>query len=243
MDHDDVIQKLKTYEPSEPAKELVRTTPILLLVGISGAGKDTIKHHLLTDKADKYHHIVSHTTRKMRTNKGIIEQNGVEYYFIDWDKAGAMIEARSFIEANLYAANIYGTSVVEIEKAKLEGKVAVADLEVQGVEEYKQISPDVKAVFLLPPSYAVWQERYRNRYGGELTKHSEDIQRRMETALMELNLALTAGYFIFVVNDKLEDTVEVVDAIAHGKQHDDQAKARELVHKLIGALSVDLNRN
>src|SRR6266550_231249 len=223
---DQVIAELQHYRPSKQARELVSSTPILLLVGISGAGKDTVKDHLLSDKPD-YHHIVSHTTRAPRSNNGVRERNGVEYHFIDRVKAQEMVKHREFIESNIYASNLYGTSTEDIHIAKLEGKVAISAIEVQGVEEYKKISPKVKAVFLLPPNYAVWQERYRNRYGGEFSGHSPDTKRRMQTALIELNLALTDNFFTFVVNEKLSDTIAVVDAIAHGKKVDHQARAKE----------------
>lgn len=236
-----VMQKLQDYKPDDHARQLVETTPILLLVGISGAGKDTIKQKLL-DRRDQYHHIVSHTTRAPRENKGILEQDGVDYHFIDWSRANQMVDQHAFIEAKIYATNLYGTSVAEIEQAKADSKIAMTDIEVQGVEEYKQISPNVKAVFLLPPSFAVWQERYRNRYGGEFKHHTEDIRRRMQTALIELNLALTDGYFTFVINGDLSETVDAVDAIAHGDTGNDQQQAIQLVHQLIVELSQELNR-
>ncbi len=238
---EEVIRKLQGYQPSEQAQELIRTTSVVLLVGISGAGKDTIKHHLLTD-APGYRHIVSHTTRAPRANNGVMETDGVDYHFIDWSKAAEMVDAQEFIEAKIYAGNLYGTSTTDIQLAKQHGETAITALEVQGVEEYKKISSSVKAIFLLPPSYAVWQERYRKRYGGKFGEHSEDIQRRMQTALIELNLALTDGFFTFVVNDHLAGTVKAVDAVARGQQVDDQGQAKQLVHELISELSRTVNR-
>ena len=61
------------YQPPERAVEVIRHAKITLLVGISGAGKDTIKRALLEDPS--FHDIVSHTTRKPRANEGVLEQH------------------------------------------------------------------------------------------------------------------------------------------------------------------------
>lgn len=214
---DDNLQTLvDNYQISPNAIELVKTTPILLLVGVSGAGKDTIKHRLL--ETGKYHHIVSHTTRPMRENGGVMEQDGVEYHFISKEKSEEMLKAHQYIEANKYSGNVYGTSVAEIQTAHNESKIAVTDMEIQGVAEYKAISGNVIAVFILPPNYEEWQRRLRARYG---TKGADpaDIAKRMQTAIDELQEALARPYYHFVVNEKIEEAVAAVDSIAH---HNDE---------------------
>lgn len=209
-------QLVDTYRLSSETVKLVRNTPILLLVGISGAGKDTIKHRLL--ETGDYHHIVSHTTRPIRENGGVMEQNGVEYYFISKEDAKDMLEAGAYVEAKKYGDHVYGTSSAEIQKAKSAGKIATTDLEVQGVAEYKAISDNVIAVFILPPSYEEWQRRLHARYGAKGADPA-DIAKRMQTAIVELEEALKQPYYHFVINDNLEKAVETVDKIAHN--HDE----------------------
>ena len=58
---------VENYQTPPEAITLVENSRILLLAGISGAGKDTTKKHLL--KNPEYRDIVSHTTRPPRTNK------------------------------------------------------------------------------------------------------------------------------------------------------------------------------
>jgi guanylate kinase len=203
---------LKDYKPSPEAIQLINSTPIVLLVGVSGAGKDTIKHRLL--ETGEYHHIVSHTTRPMRSNGGVMEQDGVEYYFIGKDQAASMLERGEYVEANEYSGNIYGTSVAEIKKAHDEGKIAITDMEIQGVAEYKALDPKVIAVFVLPPTYKEWQRRLQARYGVQ-GADSADMQRRMNTAIAELQEALSKPYYHFVVNENLDEAVEATNSIAH----------------------------
>lgn len=210
---DDQLQPLiDAYTISPASVELVKSTPIVLLVGISGAGKDSIKHRLL--QTGHYHHIVSHTTRSPRENGGVLEQDGVEYHFISKQQAVAMLKKSEFVEAKRYGDNIYGTSIAEIQQAKSEGKIAITDLEVQGVAEYKAISDRVIAFFILPPNYTEWQHRLHARYGAQgVDPH--DLAKRMRTAISELQEALKQPYYHFVVNENLEEAVKAVDKISH----------------------------
>ncbi|HSH18169.1 MAG TPA: hypothetical protein VK978_02195 [Candidatus Saccharimonadales bacterium] len=201
---------------SDEAIDLVRNTPIVLLVGISGAGKDTVKKHLL--ETGKYHHIVSHTTRSPRENGGVMEQDGIDYHFIGKDQAVRMLENGEFIEAKKYGDNVYGTSVAEIRQANQEGKIALTDMEVQGVAEYKALSPRVIAQFILPPNYTEWQRRLHARYGSKGADPA-DIAKRMRTAIVELEEALRRPYYHFIVNEHVEEAVRAADKIAH--HHDE----------------------
>jgi guanylate kinase len=225
-------QKIDQYKPSAATTELVKSTPILLLVGVSGAGKDSIKHRLL--KTGQYHHIVSHTTRQPRENQGVMEQEGQDYHFIGLGEAEEMLNAGAFVEAKFYSGNIYGTSAAEIQRAQDEHKIAVTDIEVQGVAEYESIKPDVKAVFVLPPSHDVWQQRLSRRYEGKV--NPADLQRRMQTAKNELQEALQKDYYYFVINDNLDTAVEIVDSIAHGSSPADDNTARALAQELLAKL-------
>ena len=212
----EIQQRIDTYEISDEVKEIVRSTPIVLLVGVSGAGKDSIKHRLLD--TGEYHHIVSHTTRTPRENNGVLEQDGIDYHFITREESLKMLDAQEYIEAKIYSGNIYGTSVAEIEKARDNHKIAITDLDVQGVAEYKEFAPSVIAVFVLPPNYAEWQRRLQQRYGNG-GSDPEDMQKRMVTAISELEEALEKPYYHFVVNEKLDEAVEAVNSIAH--HHDE----------------------
>lgn len=214
---DEQLQKLVDgYRIASSTVKLVRSTPIVVLVGISGAGKDTIKHKLLN--TGNYHHIVSHTTRAPRENGGVLEVDGEEYHFISQETAVELLEAGAFVEAKKYGGNIYGTSAAEIQSAKDAGKIAVTDIEVQGVAEYKAISDNVIAVFILPPNYTEWQRRLHARYGAAGADPA-DIAKRMETAIVELEEALKQPYYHFVINDSLDEAVTVIDKIAHN--HDE----------------------
>jgi guanylate kinase len=225
-----LVQKLAAYKPSQEGIDLVKQTKMLLLVGISGAGKDTMKVQLL--KHGGYHHIISHTTRSPRYNHGLLEQDGVDYHFISLEEAEKMLDEQAFIEAKSYSDNIYGTSLREIRIAHDSGAIAVTAIEVQGVAEYKALSDDVRAVFLLPPSFDVWQRRLAQRYEGT-TLDEEDIAKRMNTAKEELAHALETDYFHFVINDELSKTFDTINRLAHHEPVDNtDDETRALAQKI-----------
>lgn len=231
-------QLIDGYQLSSRTIELVRSTPIVLLVGISGAGKDTIKHRLLDTSG--YHHIVSHTTRQPRENSGVLERDGVDYHFISMEQAAHMLEAGEFVEAKKYGTNIYGTSAAEIAQAKDTGQIALTDLEVQGVAEYKAISANVIAQFILPPNFEEWQRRLHARYG-ENGADPGDIERRMHTAITELEEALSKPYYHFVINAELDLAVTTVDKIA--RNHDTFTEVDDTVRQQAAQLLEDLRRH
>ena len=221
-------QKLADYKPSINTVNLVQQTPVLLLAGISGAGKDAIKVELL--KTGKYHRLVSHTTRAPRNENGHLEQHGLDYHFIDLAKAEAMIDRRDFVESKIYSGNVYGTSVAEIRLARRKGKAAIGDIEVQGVGEYVAIDPKIRVAFILPVNYETWQRRLTARNGGPLSE--EVLAMRMQRALRELEHALGTTHMHFVVNHTLLEAAAEVDRMMHGKATSDQAGARRVAEEI-----------
>lgn len=211
-----LIKKITDYQPSAERLAEVRDVPLLFIVGISGAGKNTIMNRMLHTYADSYHEFITHTTRLPRKNHGVMEKDGVEYHFVDFATANSMFDAHEYIEANIYSGNIYGTSLAEMEAAKKEGKIVIGDIDVNGVANFVKYGLNVKPVFVLPPNYKVWQERLLKRYEGHEID-AVDWQRRMQTAKTELEQVLAAPYYYLVINDDLIATTERINAIAHGE--------------------------
>jgi guanylate kinase len=230
--------KLATYQPSAATVKLIKETPILLLVGPTGAGKDSLKDRLL--ETDKYHHIISHTTRLPRINHGIIEQDGREYHFIDQATAEKMLDEQSFVEAKIYSGNLYGTSDAEIRAAHDEHKVAMTDIEVQGVAEYKSLDPHVMAVFLLPPDFKTWQARLRRRYGDVVD--AVDYRLRLQTALVEIEQLLNTDYYVALINDDLDEAFQAVQKITNTNQSPDDSAARAVAKQLAADIQAHLDQ-
>ena len=229
-----IDERIASYMPPEAAVEAVKNSKIALLVGISGAGKDTVKKGLLARPG--FGEIISHTTRAPRENGGILEEDGVDYHFIDEDRAREMLHAGEFIEAKLVHGTVYGTATKDVLSAAEKG-VAITDLDVQGVAEYKEISDDVVAIFIIPPDYDSWLNRLRRRYTTE-EEFAREWPKRRDSAISELTRALEMPYYHCIINDDIERAARVTAEIARRPdmftRQDDEARlaARDLLQQI-----------
>lgn len=234
---DDQIAKLiNGYTPKTDAIEIVNKVPKLFLVGIAAAGKNVTLKKLL--ESGKYYELVTYTTRPPRSNLGKLEVEGDEYNFISKETAIKMLKNQDFVEAKwIHRQNLYGTGVGEFQKAIDQKKTAIADIDVHGVEEYMKLAPDsTTAVFVLPPDFDTWQQRFKARYEGRLGEG--EFQNRLFTAAQEIEHVLSKHYYAIVVNDDMDDAVTQIQAIADGEQQSEFAWQRgsKVAHELLDAM-------
>ena len=78
---------------------------LVILSGVSGAGKDTIKKELLKRMEDVVT-LPSFTSRERRP----IEEEGVQYHFITKEAFEEKIKKGDFYEYDVHHGNYYGTS-------------------------------------------------------------------------------------------------------------------------------------
>lgn len=232
----DLDQLIARYSISDESIAIVRNTPIVLLVGITAAGKDTIQNRLLMK--DDYHPIVTHTTRPPRANNGIMERDGEHYHFVSQADVRQMLERQEFIEVNRFGDNYYGTSVGEFIAAQRNQKIALGDIDVNGIASFRAISKDnIIPIFIVPPDYTTWRQRLDGRYHSK-EELERELPKRLLSARQELEHALAVPYYHFVINDDLDRAVRVADEIAHSANtfnvHD--AEARDRAEQLLAAI-------
>ncbi|MFZ1812555.1 MAG: hypothetical protein WAU02_03500 [Candidatus Saccharimonadales bacterium] len=203
----------KDYVPSPEAILLLARARIVLFCGITGAGKDRIQDELA--KLDRFERIVTSTTRAPRENDGVMEQHGREYYFFTREEAADMIARKQYFEVAPVHGEINGATVQEIHRIHDAGHTAIGDVNYQGVEYYKRHVPDTLALFLIPPSFEVWMERLKKRYDTDADFEAAWPKRR-ESAIHELEWALSTDLCRIVVNDDLAECVQTVLRIIDG---------------------------
>jgi guanylate kinase len=213
---DDIIQLLQNYHPSQKTVETLRSQKLIIFAGTAGAGKNSIMNGML--KTGHYHDIVTSTTREPRENNGVLERDGIDYHFLSTEQAVAKLRAGEYIEAALVHKYIYGVLASEIERAAEAGKMPIVDVDVQGVHTFKSLSDNIIAVFVVPPSYEVWMQRIKSRYENE-AEFNEAWPARRESAIRELEDALSRPYYHFLINEDLDQAVHSAEGIA---QHDDK---------------------
>ncbi len=237
----DIETKIKNYSPLPQSIDELAGLKLVFLVGITGVGKNTIVDLLL--KTGYYQNIISHTTRPLRENDGVLEVDGVDYYFVDMPKIDKMVDNHEFLELKFNHGKIYGTSLMSLAKVRDSSKIGITDIDVQGVEEYMQIMPKfVTPIFVLPPDYETWQERFASRYAESGGIDDNEKRVRLQTAEAELEEALRQNYFEFVINDDLTKVAKVVDEIAHGhKSTQKNAEAKLIAEKLLVKLRQEIS--
>ena len=223
MEYRDEIDQ---YQPTDESVAILRATPFVLLAGITGAGRDTIVSKLV--QKDEYFPYITSTTRAMRTNDGVPERDGVEYYFLTMQQAVQRLRSHGYIEVSVVHEQINGLTTDELQKAHASGKIAISDITPDGVDKFKTLSPEVIAIFVVPPSYDAWLKRAMSRYDND-DEFWASWPPRKESAIRELQDALNKPYYHFVINDNLEAAVEACHKIAHShdtySHKDDEARA------------------
>lgn len=221
---------LSGYQLSDEAKQTLREIKIVLLVGPSSSGRNTIINELL--KTGEYYFIVSDTTRKPRVNNGVPEQSGREYWFRSEDEVLADLKAGKFLEAAIiHNQQVSGISMRELNKAAEQGKIAIDEIEVIGADNIHSLIPGAQFIFILPPSFEEWITRMNAR--GQLPP--DETRRRLRSAVDEIATALDRDYYTFAVNDTFLKTTKRVEAIIRGEpvDPDDQDKARDLAREIL----------
>ena len=103
---------------------------LVILSGVSGAGKDTIKKELIA-RMPNIVTLPSFTSREMRPG----EIEGGHYHFISKEEFEDKIRKGDFYEYDLHHGNYYGTSKELMGNKIKEGKIIVKDIEVNGTEK------------------------------------------------------------------------------------------------------------
>jgi guanylate kinase len=227
----DEFQKvLDNYEFSEDAKQTLQETKLVLLTGASASGRNTIINELL--KTGNYHFIISDTTRAPRVNNGVLEQNGVEYWFREEDDMLTDIRNGEFLEAEvLHGRQVSGISMRELKKARDEHRVAITDVDIGGISNVLELKPDTVAILVLPPSFEEWQRRITSR--GEMS--DEEFLGRLQTAARIFEIAKQNSTLKIIINNDYHTAAKEVAQLAEDnidttiEQHEAEALLDELL--------------
>ena len=178
---------------------------LIVISGPSGAGKTSICNALLKQLPDTVWS-VSVTTRSKRRG----EKVQGSYEFVTREEFERRVVADEFLEFAEYVGERYGTPREPVEAALGQGHNVVMEIDVQGGMQVAERRPDSIRIFVLPPDL----DSLRARLEGRNTEAEEQLKRRLATADGEIAVARDSGcYQHFVVNDKLDETIERVQRI------------------------------
>ncbi|KAG8220848.1 P-loop containing nucleoside triphosphate hydrolase protein [Butyriboletus roseoflavus] len=182
----------------------------LVVFGPSGVGKGTLLARLFADFPDTFGFSISHTTRQPRPG----ETDGKEYHFVSTEKFSALLADHVFIEHAQFSANFYGTSRQAIAAVRESGRRCVLDIDSQGVRQVKETDLNPVCVFISPPDMSTLRRRLRGRG----TDGEDAIQRRLTTALAEIEFARQSDACdCVIVNDDLDRAYASFQQVALGQ--------------------------
>lgn len=170
---------------------------LIIFSAPSGSGKTTIVRHLLKTFPDQLEFSISATSRPKRG----VEVNGKDYHYLTVEEFKQKIDNKEFLEwEEVYSGVHYGTLRSAVEEIWAKGKHVIFDIDVEGGLNLKrQFGDRALAVFVMPPSIKILEERLNSRS----TDSPDSIARRVEKAEKELK---TADLFdVFILNEVLEE--------------------------------------
>ena len=178
---------------------------LVILSGVAGAGKDTIKKELIK-RFDNVESLPSYTSRPKR--EGDVE--GQTYNFVTREEFEQKIENGEFYEYDVHHNHYYGTSKKLLNERLESGKIIVKDIDVNGTEHLKDLlATDTKVVtiFLRVP-----KEELEARLKERIDKPSP-AEIRLRLSRFEYEESKINLYDYVLKNDNLEKTVQIVMAI------------------------------
>ncbi|HSV76031.1 MAG TPA: guanylate kinase [Bacteroidales bacterium] len=172
---------------------------LIIFSAPSGAGKTSIVRALL----EKHHWLefsVSATSRQKRPG----ETHGVDYYFMSPEEFKKRIEINDFLEwEEVYPGSFYGTLRSEVSRIWGKDNHVVFDVDVAGGLKIKQqFKDEALAVFVMPPSVEVLENRLRNRK----TETEESLAKRLSKARFEISFS--NKFDRIIINDQLPQAIE-----------------------------------
>jgi len=185
--------------------------PLLIVIsGPSGVGKDSVINRM-RERGLQIHFVVTTTTREPRPD----EVEGVDYYFVTKDEFAEMIERGELLEYAFVYNDYKGVAKKQVLQAFESHKDVVMRLDVQGAETISRLAPDALLIFLTTKTEEELVERLTIRK----SETPEGLKLRIATARQELKQIGLFDYVVINEENKLDQTVDMIEAIIIAEHH------------------------
>jgi len=190
---------------------------LFVIAAPSGAGKTTLVKALVR-RNPNLRFSISYTTREIRET----ERHGRDYFFVTEDEFLSLREQGELLESAMVFDNHYGTSRSQVAHHLARGDNVILEIDWQGARQVRESMPGCITIFILPPSRPELEKRLRGRQ----TDSDEVIARRLSDALGDMSHWEEFDYVI--INDKLDDAVDELEAILAGRGQANRASNHQL---------------
>ena len=180
--------------------------PLLVVIsGPSSAGKDSVLG-CLRERHYPAHFTVTATTRPKREVRP--EDHAFLKFLTDSEFEDLLRNDGLLEHAEVYGYH-YGVPKAPLREAIDSGKDVIMRVDVQGAETIKKLVPSTVLIFLTLPSIDEIEARIRSRGRDD----EETVQRRLKAAVRELDELPKFDYAVVNERDRLDETVDKVEAI------------------------------
>lgn len=183
----------------------------LMIIGPSAVGKDTMINRLKNKYPDIIYKLPSYTTRPIRNG----EVDGKDYYFVTKEEFFKLKKEGKLFGIQEYNNNWYASNRAKLNEAlENQAKLIILNYNINTANAVKD-KIDFYYVAILPPSEKALRERLIKRKTKE-----EEIERRMENSIKEIQLIHEANFIDFrLVNDEEEQAFNKLEKHLKEKYH------------------------
>jgi guanylate kinase len=184
--------------------------PLLIVIsGPSGVGKDSVLEEMKS-RGLPFHFVITATTRAPRPD----EMDGRDYFFLSQDDFAKMIDEGELLEYAVVYQDYKGIPKSQVRKALASGKNVIMRIDVQGAETVRKLAKDALLIFLTPQN----EEELINRLKNRNTETMESLKLRIATTRQEYNKIGIFDYIVVNKDDRLHETVDMIEAIIKAEQ-------------------------
>jgi len=185
--------------------------PLLIVIsGPSGVGKDSVLEEMQA-RGLPFHFVITATTRPPRSD----EVDGADYFFLSQDEFARMIDEGELLEYAVVYKDYKGIPKSQVREALASGKNVIMRIDVQGAETVRELAEDALLIFLTPQN----EEELINRLKKRNTETKESLKLRIATTRQEYKKIDLFDYIVVNKDDRLNETVDTIEAIIKAEQH------------------------
>jgi guanylate kinase len=206
------------YKPAPEVLRQIGNVVLLIVVGPSGAGKNT----LITETGIP--EVMNYTSREPRPN----ERHGEDFMFItDYEEATKQIKNGEFVQIVAgVTGDIYGTKASSYPTEGFAALPVLADV----APYFRQLGfKDTITLFVTPPSNGEWHRRLKAH---PLTE--EQLQKRLIEAKRSYEFALVDEHTHLILNDDIKAaTIQVHNLLSGEADTERETAARQAIEEIL----------
>ena len=188
---------------------------LVILSGVAGAGKDTIKRELIK-RMEGLTTIPSYTDRPPRPGD---RPSGDQYIYVSKDEFEEMVKRDELYEYSVHHNHYYGTCKKLLDEKIASGLVIVKDIDVNGTQDLIKIFKDklkIVTIFLKVPK-EILRKRLEAR---EDNPDEKEIKLRLNR--FDYEESKICNYDYVIKNNNLEKTLKIIEIIIRNETHPEE---------------------